>query len=62
MGNVNSHINVNKHKYIKLLILIIILLGECRALKVSVRTDQLAVMVVGCILRFKRLFHSAYVQ
>ena len=49
MGNVNSHINVNKHKYIKLLILIIILLGECRALKVSVRTDQLAVMVVGCI-------------
>ena len=55
MGNVNSHINVNKPKYIKL---IIILLGECRALKVSVRTDQLAVMVVGCILRFKRLFHS----
>ena len=58
MGNVNSHINVNKHKYIKLLILIIILLGECRALKVSVRTDQLAVMVVGCIFEIKRLFHS----
>ena len=60
MGNVNSHINVNKHKYIKLLILIIVLLGECRALKVNVRTDQLAVMVVhvGCIFEIKRLFHS----
>ena len=45
----NSHINVNKHKYIKLLILILILLGECRALKVSMRTDQLVVMVVVCI-------------
>ena len=38
-----------------------IILGECRALKVRVSTEQLnnsMVMVVDCILRFKRLFHS----
>ena len=40
---------------------IIIIVGECRTLKESISTEQLynsVVMVVGCILRFKRLFHS----